>query len=219
MKGFTLLEILVSMVIFSVTMMTLFSSARTFLHSADQVKIELSVNDHFASGLHIIGSDLAQVFVLQPPRYRKPFFGDDPDIYRFTATQESIDGIRFSRLEFASTHHLQIGHDSRYGVARITYYVHQKGEEFNLHRSDRLFPYDTEISPCTDPILIKHIQEFTLTFVDREEEEYDTWNSDDKAFEFTFPSRVAVAIKLATEPSRKHIMTSMALPVTRMVTP
>ena len=219
MQGFTLLEILVAMVIFSVTMMTLFSSVKIFLNSADQVKKELSLEDRYVSGLQVMRSDLAQVFVLQPPRYRQPVFGDEPDIYRFSASKESIDGTLFCRLEFASTRHLQLGHDSRYGVARITYYVHQKGEGFNLHRSDRLFPYDTDISPCTDPVLMNHIQEFTLTFVDRQGEEHDTWDSNDKSFEFTFPARIAIAVTLSGKSSGKHFKTSMSLPVTRTVIP
>ncbi|MBG0778910.1 prepilin-type N-terminal cleavage/methylation domain-containing protein [Desulfotignum phosphitoxidans] len=216
-KGFTLLEILVAMVIFSVTMMILFSSVKTFLHSADQVKSELSVDGRFSTGLQIMAADLEQIFILQPPRYRRPGFNDDPDLYRFTGTDELVDGTLFSRLMFASTHHLNLGQDTRRGVARITYYVHAQGDFFNLHRSDRLFPYETEINPCTDPILASHIHGFTLTFVDRQGEEYDTWDSDAESFEFTLPARVIISLQLAPEPSGRQIDTGIALPVSRRV--
>ena len=216
-NGFTLLEILVAMVIFSVTMMTLFSSVKTFLHSADQVKSELSVDGRFSTGLQIMAADLEQIFILQPPRYRKPGFNDDPDLYRFSGTDELVDGTLFSRLVFASTHHLNLGQDTRHGVARITYYVHPQGNSFNLHRSDLLFPYDTEVNPCTDPILARDIHSFTLTFIAHQGDEHDFWDSDAESFEFALPARVTIALQMAPEPSGRQIDTGMTLPVSRRV--
>jgi general secretion pathway protein J len=219
MKGFTLLEILVAMVVFSVIMVTLFSSVNTFLHSADQVKTELSVESRFNAGLQALTADLEQTFVLQTPRYRRPGFNDDPDPYRFTGAQEHVDGTLFSRLAFASTHHLRPANDHRHGVARITYYVHPRGDDFNLHRSDTLFPFDTEVNPCTDPILVQHIQTFSITYTDRQGEAHDTWDSDRRAFEFGFPARVSLVIELSPEKSGRQIRTGIFLPVSRTVAP
>jgi hypothetical protein len=95
--------------------------------------------------------------------------------------------------------------------------VHPQGIFFNLHRSDRLFPYETEIDPCTDPILARHIHGFTLTFLDHQGEEHDSWDSDAESFDFALPARVTISLQMAPEPSGRQLNTGIALPVSRRV--
>lgn len=216
-KGFTLVEILVAMVIFSITLLTLFSSFRAFLTSGSLMSDEITQTEQLRLGLKRIVRDLEYIFIIEPPRYSKPSFNSDPDEYRFQASQSQVKGNPFSQLSFTSLNHARIGLDPGDGVARIEYYVHDHGDRFDLRRSDRLPPYPDAGDPCSDPILFKDITEFTLTYEDLAGEESDTWDSESEAVHFMFPARVKIRVGLKA--GSRVMETAVTLPVNRKEIP
>ncbi len=70
--GFTLMEILVAMTIFSVTLLTLFSTFRTISTSSEQVQKEIQRQERIQQCLNVITADLDQIFLPRPPRYHRP---------------------------------------------------------------------------------------------------------------------------------------------------
>lgn len=215
--GFTLVEILVAMVIFSITLMTLFSSFNAFLSSGEMIKADVTHSQRFQLGLKTIVSDLDHIFILQFPRYHKPDFSLEPDMYRFEGTRSDTGGGRFSRLDFSSLNHLGLGADPGKGVARIVYYVHPHEDRFDLHRSDRLLPYPDEMNPCSDPVLFKDIEGFSLTYTDINGDEHDTWDSESGDVDFIFPTRIRIQIVLKGKSGAQIIETAVALPLNREV--
>ncbi len=217
-NGFTLLEILVAMVIFSITLTTLYATFRSFLTSADLVTHDIRRQEQFRLGLQAMRADLEMIILPRPPRYHPPGFNEDPDIFRFAAAETNVGGSFFSQLQFASLNHLETGPGAIPGAARIHYYVHRNGNRFDLHRSDRTFVSENGPDPCTDPVLVKDIHTFSLTFTDSRGTEHNTWDSDADTFEFTIPTQVIIAIQTAGQDDAGHkIRTAFFLPVSRKV--
>ena len=213
LQGFTLIEILVATVIFSVTLLTLFSAFNAFLSSGSLVKKEVTQNDRFVPGLKTMLSDLEQIFVLQPPRYIKPEFNSQPDPFAFKGTPSDTGGNEFSQLSFTSLNHAGPVAAPGNGVAKIVYYVNRHEDRFDLLRSERLAPYPEEPDPCSDPVLFRDITGFKLTYTDTNGDEHDSWDSESKEFDFIFPARVQIKIKL--EENSRSIITAITLPANR----
>jgi type II secretion system protein J len=218
-NGFTLLEILVAMTIFSITLVTMYTTFRAFTTSADLVKSDITRQKHFQQALDILSSDLEQIVVPQPPRYHPPETHDAPDRFRLVATETGIGGMVFSGLRFTSLNHLNLGPDYIYGVSEIQYYVHQKDGRFNLHRSDHpiVSGPGTDQDPCRDPVVIEDIDLFSLTLIDSRGGEHPDWDSESSAFDHAFPVQVAIQIQASGEDRDHRIDTAVFIPVARQV--
>ncbi|MCA1794047.1 MAG: type II secretion system protein J [Desulfotignum sp.] len=216
-NGFTLLEILVAMTILAITLAALYAVFRTFVTSAELVKHDIQRQERFRLGMQVMAADLEQVLLSRPPRYHPPGFNEDPDMFRFVATKTGIGGNFFSQLQFTSLNHLDSGPTAIHGTGRILYYVHRHGNRFDLHRSDRSYLSEDNPDPCRDPVLIKDIHAFSLTFTDSRGTEHTIWDSDADAFAFTLPTRVIIDIQTAQEESLHRIKTAVFLPISRKV--
>lgn len=198
--GFTLMEILIAMVIFSIVITTLFSSFKAFMISSESVQSNIHHSDIIGALSKRIQQDLEAVFILQPPRYREPAFDSDPDPFRFVGSTETIGQTSVSSFQFASFAHAETGKDTRKGVAQIAYYIREnKDHQLDLHRADRLppFPEDaSEIRSCTDPVICRDIRQFEVVYIDQEDEEYPDWDSESEAFEFRFPDTLEIKIAI-----------------------
>lgn len=71
-RGFTLVEILIVILIFSVVIATLFSSFKAFLLSSENVKEVVAHSEKITNIFKRINLDFESIFILQPPRYKKP---------------------------------------------------------------------------------------------------------------------------------------------------
>ncbi len=215
-KGFTLMEILIAVVIFGVLMITLFTAFNSFISSTTAVSRTLTEDERVRSLLELLEMDLTALYITRPPRYIRPETNSDGDPFRFKGTQEDISGITVSRLGFASLNHLSFGTMHHPGVARIVYYARANDEEkIDLCRSDRLRPFDDPgESPC-DPVLIRNIQGFELSYVDAEGDEQTDWDSDSSTSGYTVPLSVKIKITLKTQGSSRIIQTEIPLVVSR----
>jgi prepilin-type N-terminal cleavage/methylation domain-containing protein len=215
--GFTLLEVLVAMTIFSVTMLALFSTFRTVSTSSDRLRNDIRYHERIQQCIQIITADLEQIYLSRPPRYHPPDINQLPDPYRFKGSEAGIDGLFFSQLEFASLNHLDLGPGYIHGAGRLHYYVHRHGNRFDLHRFDGTFVSDSSPDPCADPVLLKDIGTFSLTFTDLEGTDHSEWDSESDRFDHTVPNRISIAVALAQERTGETVRITIPLPVTREV--
>ncbi len=223
-QGFTLVEVLVALAIFSGLMLTLFSAFNAFTTSSRMIRDR---QDHGQiPGLDVMVSDLSQLFVLQPPRFQPGETEEDvvniQERFRFLAEQDSIKGKTVSTLRFASLSPVRFSRlgeeEPPAGIIRIVYYVYAHEDRLDLHRSDRpavLTDEEWEAAPCKDPVLARDIRGFDLVFFDTEGEELETWDSFDKEKAYALPSRVDIRITMGTEEAEKEMGASVALMVTR----
>ncbi len=210
--GFTLVEILVTVTIFSVVILTLFSSLRLFLTSTDIIKKEVLQIEKITTSFKQITTDIQMIFIAHPPIYLKPEFDSEPDQYRL----EGQD----SELSFASLSHANYNNDLIESVVKIIYYLRPNDNNvFDLCRKQILQPYSDIEKSCSDPVLVSDVLSFEISYVDHEGETNDSWDSESSEFEYQFPAAVNFMIKFYNgdkEDKENKIETLVSLPVKRM---
>jgi len=222
--GFTLVEVLVAMIIFSGLMLTLFSSFNAFTASSQMIEQYEERTRELGPGLDTLISDLEQTFVLQPPQFMDPDTDDakNQKKFQFSAGQDQIEGETFSHLSFTSLSPVQFHNPPGLatGITRLAYYVYAHEDRLDLHRSDRpVFLLDERDlpTPCADPVLFRDILGFELTFFDHEGDEHDHWDSRDEDFDFGLPALLIITITLGGKTGEREIKTQVSLPVQRRV--
>ena len=107
--GFTLVEILAALAIFSVILTILFGSFR-ILTSSSTTLGNGSLQFEMAQGcLTRITTDIESIVVSLPPQYKQPETGETPDPYRVEGDSNYMGGNSFAQLRFTSSSHVPIG--------------------------------------------------------------------------------------------------------------
>lgn len=221
-KGFTLIEILVAVVIFSILMTTIFSSFKAFVMSSDHIQTAISRDETMGPPLKIISRDLMIAHCSLPPAYVKPDTRSTPDPFRLLGSQENVGGEEFSRVRFVSRGLLTVQGDEHERLVQIIYYVRANDNGgFDLCRSESLPPWEDGVENDCDPLLIRDISAFELSFFNGENEMFTQWDSDAEAFDHATPHAIGVIIRSKDANAQDDtlagdaIMTSIILPVQR----
>lgn len=207
-KGFTLVEILIAILIFSLIMTVLFSSFKAFVLSSEAVKESVGQNEEIRTVFGRIRLDLEAVYIQQVPRYKKPEFNSEPDPYRFAGKD---DGFSFASFAHAGTRK-----GEKKSIARITYYVKENPDHtVDLYRSDILPPFPQDRPACNDPLLCRGISGFEAGFIDGKGDLHKSWDSEAEAFNYSFPARIDMKITFGSGEKKQIIEASIKLPVER----
>ncbi|MBU1195803.1 MAG: prepilin-type N-terminal cleavage/methylation domain-containing protein [Proteobacteria bacterium] len=217
-KGFTLLEVMITIMVFSLVMVMLYSSFRAFLSSSGKIKTQVLSREKTAAFSRRIHQDLESVFIVSKPRYAVPEFNSEPDDFRLVGIQENLNQKTVSSVFFASLAHADITGDGRQGVARIAYYLRPNDEEsFDLCRFDTLQPFGDQTKTCHDPVLFSGVTDFEITYMDAEGESHLFWDSESKETDLSFPASMTFKLSAGTLSSPESIEITVALPVTRSI--
>lgn len=220
-KGFTLLEILIAIFIFSVVMSTIFGTFNAVISRTDAIKNGMGGFEMARNCMDRISSDLNAIYIEQKPLYHPPDFDDPPDPYRVVGKETFAGNKNFSQLRFASTEHLSMNRSKEKGIAEIVYYVKEQGypeSEFVLKRSDVIYPYDEDYEfeeKDSDPVLCEDIEEFTVRYYDKDENEYEKWDSDSDYLKYGTPYMLKINLKIKNNDGYYAFNTKIALPVQR----
>ncbi|MCP4115266.1 MAG: prepilin-type N-terminal cleavage/methylation domain-containing protein [Desulfobacteraceae bacterium] len=215
-RGFTLIEILIAVLIFGVLMTTLFTSFQSFITSSTVVGDGLAQDERIRTLLGHLERDLGALYITRPPRYKKPATTSDPDPFRFHGTRESAGGTQVSKLGFASLNHLSLGGADIPGVARIIYRVRSNDDNgMDLCRADTLRPFEEPRERACDPVLVRDISGFDLTYVDEDGDEHTSWDSESGTVKYTLPVSIKFKITLDTGDTPRIIETQIPIPVSR----
>ena len=201
-NGFTLLEILIAVFIFSIVIATIFGTFNAVISRTDAIKNGMEGFEMARTCLNRITSDLNAIYIEQKPLYHPPDFNDPPDPYRVSAKETFAGNKSFSQLRFASTEHLPINGPPEKGIAEIVYYVKEVGypeSEFVLKRSDVIYPYDEDYEfeeKESDPVLCEAIEEFSILYYDKDKNEYEKWDSDSEFLKYSTPYSIKIKLKI-----------------------
>ena len=208
-SGFTLLEILVALFIFSAVVTALFTAHRALFLNTGQFESSLSRHAMAQACLIRMVQDLGALHMQLPPRYTRPDFNDPPN-------EDRIAGDRVDRLRFTSLAHVPLDQSRRGGLAEIRYYVHSgDGGKPVLRRSDALYPYPPFEEKDTDPVLCEDIKQLTFTYYDEAGDVFDSWDSDSPDFKYAGPVAIGIALEIGDEHSSTRFETRVALPMAR----
>ena len=214
--GFTLVEILIAIFIFSIVVTTAFASYRSILSSVDIVYKDTAYLEMAKDGLNRMMLDLQSVYITSQSNYKPPELDTTSDPYRIVGDTVFEGSEAFSRLRFTSLAHLPMEGETNTGIAQIVYYVHLSNNgDYVLRRSDHLYPYPPHEPTGTDPILCRYVRSLSFRYVGPDDEEIERWDSDDSEFSYATPRAVVIEIELGEGSSNQHLETRVTLPLYR----
>jgi general secretion pathway protein J len=215
--GFTLLEIMVSILIFSIVITTVFASFRSVYFSADRIDAGLDTYGMVGSCLNRISLDLSGITIARLPEYTKPEFDSSPDPYRVVGDQSELSGADFPRLRMTSRSHVPLDGSVHESIAEIVYYVSEDEENgYVLRRADHLYPYTPPEEQAGDPVLCEKLKTLVFTYYDNEGTAYDTWDSESKDVAYATPKAINILLEVGEEESVSMVFETMVmLPVMR----
>ncbi|MFH1984356.1 MAG: prepilin-type N-terminal cleavage/methylation domain-containing protein [Pseudomonadota bacterium] len=214
--GFTLMEILVAMFVFSIVVSTVFLSHRSIFSSVGPMTDEMAVGGMARAFLGRLATDIDGAFSELPPQYAPPAFNAPPHPYRFTAVAESVAGASFPRLRFASSAHVPLSEAARGGIAEIIYFVEPDTDgTYTVRRFDRLLGTGATAEEIHGPAVCRGLREWSLTFYDAEGRSHDEWDSESKDSGTALPASVGVRFVLGGPDAPRPFETRLALNVIR----
>lgn len=208
---------MVSILIFSLIITTVFASFRSVYFSADKIDAGLDTYGMVGSCLNRISLDLSGITIARLPEYTKPEFDSPPDPYRLVGDRSELSGVDFPRLRLTSRSHVPLDGSAHESVAEIVYYVSEDEENgYLLRRSDRLYPYTPPEEQAGDPVLCEKLKSVVFTYYDNEGTAHDTWDSESKDVAYATPKAVNILLEVGEEESASMVFeTRVMFPVMR----
>ncbi|NDY70866.1 prepilin-type cleavage/methylation domain-containing protein [Desulfobacter hydrogenophilus] len=218
--GFTLMELMVALVIFSFVMVMLFSSFNSFISTGQSIAHGVDYNERARDAFRRILDDLTNLYVPESRiiSVQNSLDGQDVDTFQMTGSESSVGTETFSTLEFVCLSGLQTGRRRPSSVVRVTYYVRKNSRElFDLCRAERPIGSDRDTDPCLDPVLAENITRFTIDFVDAKLNEHQDWDGDKDTNTdrdgVSLPCVLNIGLTLKSENKEKIYETAVVLPV------
>jgi general secretion pathway protein J len=213
--GFTLIEILIAIFIFSIIITAVFSSFNAILNSTGSISEGLATCDMAKNCLNRIITDLKSIHAHLP---------DDTSLnsdsllgaYRIVGENTDVGSREFSKLRFTSLAHINLEHDMRYGIAEIIYYVQEIDEDnYVIRRADSLYPYRAFKKKDGDPLLCERVKSLKFKYHGYDGNEYDYWDSQSDEFSHSTPMAISIELEAGDEPDSILLEALVTIPVYR----
>ena len=215
-SGFTLIEILIAIFIFSVIITTVFTSYNSIFSDSGTIDQGIASYEMAKNCLNRMMVDLESIYVTLYPKYAPPDVDDPPDPYRLTGDNLFIKAEEFPKLRFTSLAHLSLDGSMENGIAEIVYYVQDTKERgLVLRRADNLSPYEPFEEKTSDPILCEGIKSLAFTYYDADGDTHEFWDSEAETWEYATPKRIGIRLELNNNSDSLLFETTAALPVYR----
>ena len=208
MKGFTLLEVLVSMVILVIIMAALYSAYTTNVEAIQIARQNGEVHQTARIVLDRMTKDLqsALVQVSNPSdKIKLGLVGEDRE----------IDGRRADRMDFTTVTHLPLTEKGPASdLCEIGYLIEEDSEDkvlVLLRRDDPSVDEDFTKGGLLQE-MARNVLEFNLTYQDSRGEESDKWNTLEGMPASGLPLLIKVRLVLKDELNREHVFSTTIHP-------
>ena len=209
-NGFTLIEILIAIFIFSIVVTTIFGSFNFVFGKIDVIEDGMDAYEMAKDSLDRMTVDLESLYILKPPVFKIPGDDEAEDPFRFVGNITSVGGEDVGKLRFTALAHIPLDRQPRDGVAEITYYVTiDENNKKILRRSDRLDFTEPPIELSGDPILCDNLKSLTFTYIDIDGIELDTWNSDSADVDYATPRAIRIKMEIGDEENYQTFETTV----------
>ncbi len=215
--GFTLVEIMIAIFIFSIVITTVFGSYNFLFSSSEKINDNILLSEMGSCCLSRMIDDFESIQVFLPPEYYFDDSDEKSDPYRIEGKNNVFDSKAFSRIRFASLAHISFGKNVQEGIAEIIYYIKPsyEGDSYELKRSDRLYPFKPFKEENTDPVLCENIKSFKLKYYDKDGDEYDLWDSESDNFGYATPAEISIKLGLEKNSNPMLFETRVKLHINR----
>ena len=201
-KGFTLLEVLIAMGLFSIIMTIVLVSFSGAMSNAEGVQKTITVYESAKNAMDRIVMDLESAQAAMGNTYSKPTEADDYDPLRIVCTKDFTSGLSVATLRFVSQAHVDLSGGEEKGLAEITYYLtpDPTGEGRKVLRRRDILDWEiyreTDEEFGSDPILCERVRNVEYYFYDQDGDTTETWDSDSEEVAFATPMAVGVVLEL-----------------------
>ena len=211
-NGFTLIEIVLAVLILGAVFSTLFFSYSALFQAREKIERKISVLSQAQTALLRINEDLNNFYCETYPLFKKTDDYGFKSKYFFIA-ENKFDKNLSTNLRFTSYSHLGFGNDYLKSPSEIFYYL----KDNILYRGDFYYPYpETEEEKKMQSFaLCKNVSKFKLLFYDKENNEFEYWDSDSSEFKYSTPYIVKLEIELFLDDEKEKFETKIKLPVFR----
>jgi len=215
--GFTLMEILMAMLIFTIVVSMLYLSYTGTVRNMEEVESQSDIYGMARIALERIIDDLESAYVSQNAKSQE----DDIQVTGFMGEDSEINGRSADTLRFPSRSHLVFNaEDGDNGATEITYYVteNEEGESLTLYRSDTPKFEEGPEEGVGGLVLCDDIYSINFTYHDENGEVYDKWDSTEEEFKGKLPVMVSIEllfINRSDPESHLRFKTGVALPMAR----
>jgi general secretion pathway protein J len=216
-KGFTLIEILLAVFIFSIIITIVFGSYNFVFSSAEHINEKINACNMASRCLTRMLADIESAYIFLPPQYSPPDSDDDPDPHRIEGSTGYAGNADFATLRFTSTEHLPMGtRMAQKGIAQIVYYVQKKEENnYSLYRSDNTSFSEPFEEKKSDPVLCEHVASLRFIYVDAEGDVHDKWDSESEDYGYLTPRAINIKLEILYNNTPLFFETTAYLPVFR----
>ena len=218
--GFTLMEILIAMLIFSIVVSMLYLSYTGTVRNMEEVESQSDIYGMARIALERIMDDLESAYV-SPWSGNLKSQADNIEVSGFIGGDTEINGRSADTLRFPSRAHLVFsGADEHKVVTEITYYVteNEEGGGFTLYRSDTPQLEERPEEGAGGLVLCDSVYSINLTYYDENGEVYDNWDSTKVEFKGRLPVMVSIElwfINRSDPESHLRFKTGVSLPMAR----
>lgn len=215
-RGFTLMEILLAIFIFSIVLSALYASYAGTFFVIDSTEAQAAVYRKARIAVGRIAEDLQSAY----------YSGQVVDNEKFVGEEREVRGHRADRLQFISRSHLVFNdQETEAGKTIIVYEVREKSNDGGLllyrHDVPELFPQDEEGTGGL--ILCDDLEEVRFTYYGADGNEQSSWDAAqadflDKPARERIPRLVAVMLRFINSSSPESpytFVTSVILPISR----
>ncbi len=208
MKGFTLLEVLVSMAILVIIMAALYSAYTTNVEAIQIARQNGEVHQTARIVLDRMSKDLQSALIevsVPSDKIKLGLVGEDRE----------IDGRRADRIDFTTVTHLPLTEKGPASdLCEIGYLIEENSEDkvlVLLRRDDPSVDEDFTKGGSVQE-MARNVLEFNLTYQDSRGEESDKWNTLDGMPASGLPLLIKVRLVLKDELNREHVFSTTIHP-------
>jgi general secretion pathway protein J len=219
-SGFTLLEILIAILIFSTLLTTIYASYTGTFRVIDDTESQAEIYRMARIAMERMLEDLESLYIHNGTQ-QGGSEEEQESSFQFFGEEREIMGRRADTLRFISSAHIDFtGKDPGFGPTRISYYVKENddGEDFILYRSDN--PLSMETHPFDEEsgglVLCEGLASVVFTYYGEDGQTFTNWDYMSEVSEKKIPKAVSVtlAFENALNPELPiTFTTSVALPM------
>jgi prepilin-type N-terminal cleavage/methylation domain-containing protein len=204
-EGFTLLEILIAVFIFSIILYVIYASYTGTFRIMDDTESQADVYGRARIALERMVEDLGSAYLSDQAEFR----GEDKE----------LDGRHVDALDFVSRAHLGLDEaDTDDGPVEISYHVEESadGEGLILYRSQMVSADTGKEEGQAGWVLCEDLYSLNFTYYDENGEMHDSWDTKDPDLKGRLPAMVSIVLEIGkvsegSEPLK--FMTGVVLPL------
>jgi len=218
-EGFTLLEILIAIFIFTLIVSAIFTAYRGTFNIIENTESQENIYHMARVTLDRMTRDLEAAYF--PESTQNPETDQTaPDVGIFQGEKKEINDLPCGELRFSSLAHLTFSDEKALAEpAEIFYYAVATGTKkdlLDLYRSDTSLTRGRPESVTGGLLLCKGLSSIDLMYYDAEGEAHESWDSVESGSKGKPPSRVSILLEFpnSTDPERPFkFMTGVAIPM------